>query len=169
MARLQDGVACHANILELFRQSTRPNLFDVCGLKENSPFQIDGNLGAPGGFIEMLLQSHGHTPVDSSAAFEDADTPTTLRFLPALPSAWSSGSFRGLCARGGLEVDLEWKDGKATAATLRAALDHSYRLQLPAGQTLVTATAGGKMVGAESGSLPVLRVKAGRQYRLTFA
>jgi alpha-L-fucosidase 2 len=171
MARLQDGDACYANILELFHQSTRPNLFDVCGLKENSPFQIDGNLGAPGGFIEMLLQSHGHTPVASSAPFENADTPSTLHLLPALPSAWPEGSFRGLRARGGLEVDLAWNNGKATAATLRATLDHTYKLQLPAGQIVSTAKVNGGPIDlkTQSGSLPVLRVMAGRQYKLTFA
>ena len=57
MARLGDGDACYTNIVELFRQCTRLNLYDVCGLKENSPFQIDGNLGAPAGMAEMLVQS----------------------------------------------------------------------------------------------------------------
>ncbi len=70
MARLGDGDACHQNILALLRDSTRGNLFDVCGVKENSPFQIDGNLGAPNGFIEMLLQSHAETPLTPPQASE---------------------------------------------------------------------------------------------------
>ena len=126
MARLEDGEAAYQNVLQLFRQSTRHNLFDVCGLKENSPFQIDGNLGGPSGLIEMLLQSHAGV----------------IRLLPALPKAWADGSFRGLRARGGLEIDLEWKAGKAISATLRASQDCEVRLAAPTGQKVASIRTG---------------------------
>jgi alpha-L-fucosidase 2 len=125
MARLHDGEAAHFNLRELLRLCTRPNLFDVCGLKANSPFQIDGNLGAPTAIIEMLLQSHESDPATGHRL---------LRLLPALPSAWPNGSVRGLRARGALEVDIAWSNGRATSATLRP--DHSLPLVLtpPPGQ-----------------------------------
>ncbi len=126
MARLEDGDAAYENVLQLFRQSTRHNLLDVCGLKENSPYQIDGNLGGPSGLIEMLLQSHGGV----------------IRLLPALPKAWPEGSFRGLRARGGVELDLAWKGGKATSATLRPSRDGEVRLAAPAGQKVVSVNSG---------------------------
>ena len=153
MARLEDGEAAYQNVLELFRQSTRHNLFDVCGLKDNSPYQIDGNLGGPTGLIEMLLQSHAGV----------------VRLLPALPKAWQEGSFRGLRARNGLEVDLAWLNGRATTAMLHASATHVHRVAAPRGQTIASATLGAaKKVEIASGQELTLSMKAGDVYTLHF-
>jgi alpha-L-fucosidase 2 len=129
-ARLEDGEAAYRSVLELIRHSTRGNLFDVCGMKANAPFQIDGNLGGAAGIAEMLLQSHSGV----------------VRLLPALPKAWSTGSFRGLRARGSIEVNCAWRDGKATSAIMRATQDADVRLAAPNGQ---------KITGIASGSKPL--------------
>ena len=37
-----------------------------------------------------------------------------IRLMPAVPTAWRSGSIKGLVARGGYEIDMAWKDGRIT-------------------------------------------------------
>jgi alpha-L-fucosidase 2 len=154
-ARLEDGEAAHDSLLALLRNCTRPNFFDICGMKANSPFQIDGNLGGTAGIVEMLLQSYG----------------SVLRFLPALPAAWPSGSFRGLRARGNIEVDCAWHNGKATVATLRVNADSRVALAAPAGQRILRVTRLGKEVPLQSfdAQTAQLNLSAASQYRVTFA
>ncbi len=108
-----------------------PNLFDA-----HPPFQIDGNFGVCSGIAEMLLQSH--IPVKES----DVAGPFLIHLLPALPSAWQTGTVKGLKARGGLNVDLAWKNGKLAAASLTPSHDGPVNVRLGDKTIVFQGTAG---------------------------
>jgi len=94
---------------------TYPNLFDA-----HPPFQIDGNFGATAGIVEMLMQSHRELP----------NEPFTVSLLPALPSKWRSGQVKGMKARGGVDVDIDWADGKLKSARLQSTQNTSRLIRL---------------------------------------
>jgi alpha-L-fucosidase 2 len=108
-ARLGDGERAHRILQSLMGpRRTYPNLFDA-----HPPFQIDGNFGGAAGILEMLLQSWGGE----------------IHLLPALPRAWPEGEVRGVRARGGLVVDLAWRDGELRRLELTGAPSRPVRLR----------------------------------------
>ncbi|WP_280764312.1 MULTISPECIES: glycoside hydrolase family 95 protein [unclassified Parabacteroides] len=121
-ARLHDGDYAYKLLCDLLAPvvdtnvkytkggGTYPNLF--CA---HPPFQIDGNLGATAGIAEMLVQSQAGV----------------IELLPALPTAWKSGSFSGLKVRNGGEVAIRWQDSRMIEAGLHASVDGTFHIKLP--------------------------------------
>lgn len=137
-ARLLDGDAAERQIHALMTHNAGTALLTfspggVAGAQQDI-FSLDGNTGGAATIAEMLLQSH-----------DDAIT-----VLPALPSIWGTGQFRGLRARGGVTVSIAWQEGRPVTIQLLAEStqtrtvrfeNRSIRITLPAGRTIALGSA----------------------------
>jgi len=138
-ARLKDAEQAYHFVQTLLSRSTYPNLFDA-----HPPFQIDGNFGGTAGIAELLLQSHGET----------------IQLLPALPQAWPDGYVKGLRARGGFELDIEWQQHRLTRAHMRAHVNGQCHL-LYDDQPLSITDLNGSAIESNNGTF---EAKAGEGY-----
>jgi len=113
--RLEQGDEAWKALEVVARGYTLPNLFTTLWLYHHRPpmYQFEAASGIPAAIMEMLLFSE----------------PGTIKLLPALPKAWPTGYVKGLCARGGFEVDIYWKDGKLTRAIIRSLLGKKCKLR----------------------------------------
>ena len=105
-ARTQDGETAYGFLQNFIQKCALHNLWNAHDAnvtanfvpeRKNIKLQIDGSFGVTSGVLEMLLQSSEYV----------------LEPLPAIPAKWTSGSFRGILARGAFEVSAEWSNSHA--------------------------------------------------------
>lgn len=113
-ARLGAGDRANSIFKGYLKEQCYPSLFAKCF----TPLQVDGSFGVTAGITEMLIQSH--------EGF--------IELLPALPAEWSDGAFRGVCARGGFELDFAWENGQITQVSVLSKSGQPCRIQ--AGRTV---------------------------------
>jgi alpha-L-fucosidase 2 len=109
-ARLYDGERANRIFKGYIKEQCYPQLFAKC----YTPLQVDGSLGTAAGITEMLMQSHEGV----------------IHLLPALPEEWRSGSFRGVCARGGFELEISWKDGEISRVDVLSKAGQTCRIKI---------------------------------------
>ncbi|WP_026413412.1 glycosyl hydrolase family 95 catalytic domain-containing protein [Actinomadura oligospora] len=136
-SRLKNADSAYQTVLNVIgTSSTAANLFDMYS---STTFQIDANYGTPSAMLDMLLYSR----------------PGLIELLPALPSAWSSGSVTGIGARGGFTVDLAWSAGAVTSATLHSVNGTATVVRSGSWSQVVVVPAGGSVTVTPSGTSTV--------------
>lgn len=118
-ARLKKPVEAYSSLSMLLQIFTRENLLTISpeGIA-GAPYDIfifDGNEAGISGMAEMLIQNHeGY-----------------IEFIPTLPQEWKTGFFKGLCVKGGAEVDLKWENSQVQTATVKATANNTFQIKLP--------------------------------------
>ena len=115
LSRLRRGEDCFglakSYVMNISNKNSLLDIHAVC-------FQIDGNMAYVAGICEMLIQSHEGV----------------VALIPALPTAWPKGAFRGLRARGGFTLDVQWDDFQVQEFTISSDAGLPARLELPTTQ-----------------------------------
>ena len=131
-ARLRNPNKAWYHITRMLEHLLEPNGFIIhpptrgAGAFDNV-YELDGNTGLTSCIAEMLIQSHNGV----------------IRILPCLPKQWKKGKVKGLRARGGITVDIQWGEGISQVwltadETERCVLklgSHEEQLLLKAGET----------------------------------
>lgn len=96
--RLSDGNRASDIFNLMVKESGYENMLS----NQSNNTQVDACMATPALFSEMLLQSHDGW----------------LHLLPALPAEWPEGEVKGLIARGGYKVNIQWKYGQLIRAEI---------------------------------------------------
>lgn len=116
-ARLGEGDKALAMLEAVLKGHIWPNGLDSINYGASTggadKFQIDANFGFPAVISEMLLQSQSGV----------------INLLPALPKKFPTGSVRGIRARDGFVVDIDWDKGVLTRAVIHSTLGEPCKVR----------------------------------------
>lgn len=129
-ARLRDPKKAYGHIESMLSNLLEPNGFIIhpptrgAGSFDNV-YELDGNTGLTSCIAEMLMQSHNGV----------------IRILPCLPEQWYKGEVKGLCARGGVTVDISW-DQSSCKVYLRSKNNRRISIQYGDSRKTISLKAG---------------------------
>ena len=123
-ARLGDGNRANKIYKGYLKEQCCASLFALCGRS----LQVDGAFGVTAAVTEMLMQSQ-----------EDF-----IKLLPALPDEWNTGEYKGVCARGGFELDYAWENKKVTRLKILSKTGNTCRIEYKPGLKI---SSNKKMIG----------------------
>jgi alpha-L-fucosidase 2 len=146
-ARLGEADKALENVRYALNNYATASLFSIC----SNALQVDGALGLSAAVAEMLLQS------------QDGE----IEFLPALPPSWREGKVRGLRARGGFEIDLEWQGGRLWRATILSKIGGTCRVRLPSGMWITSLNELVRPSSVPDSGLVEFKTQPGRAYVLS--
>jgi alpha-L-fucosidase 2 len=115
-ARLNDGNRANKIYKGYLKEQSCTSMFALCG---RAP-QVDGTFGVTAAITEMLMQSHDDV----------------IDLLPALPDEWSAGTFKGVCARGGFELDFGWNEKRLIHLKILSKAGETCRIKLGASSSI---------------------------------
>lgn len=106
-ANFRRGERAFENLKAILTMGTFPNLMDTHPVGDGYVFQIDGNMGAAAGMLEMLVQSREGR----------------LHLLPALPEELADGELLGMRICGNAILDMKWERGKVSCLRIMPGQD----------------------------------------------
>lgn len=151
LARVHDGEEAYAYYQDFISGNLMHNLFN--DHRGDPLFQADANYGVTAGVAEMLLQSQDHV----------------ISPLVAIPSAWMTGSYRGLLARGNFEVSAQWTNSQLNQLEILSKAGGLLELRYPNVAKSDVKTATGKKVNFVSKGTDKISIESskGQTYVVT--
>jgi len=117
-ARMEDGNRANSIYKGYLKEQCTSSLFALCG----KSLQVDGAFGVTAAVTEMLMQSHDGF----------------IQLLPALPDEWSEGECKGLCTRGGFELDFVWKNKTVTQLKILSKAGETCKIAFKPGMKITS-------------------------------
>lgn len=148
-ARLFDGERCN----KIFKGYVKEQCFPQFFAKGGTVMQVDATFGAAAGIAEMLLQSNGEY----------------MEILPALPAEWRDGDIKGLCARGGFDISIQWKNGAIKRVEVLSKAGLPCSIKMHNGQRFTVMTGSKQVALQQAGGVTIFNTVKGEHYILNFS
>lgn len=144
--RLGEAGQAYKHLQYQLKYGLNPNLFGWAA-------QLDGTFGSTAVIAEMLVQSHTGT----------------IHILPALPLNWKTGNVKGIRARGGFTINMDWLEGKISNLSMVSEAGSNCRVKLPELRVFRISSNGKQIPFRESENYIEFNTRPGQTYIFKFS